>query len=243
MLNQNTIRVSSLKKLLPLFLLSGLCLLGGALILNAKKASDADKLDGHDWSEVQQIQNKVNQIEAKGFSVGDYKFSAQKKDHDGWLICNGRNVSRTQYAELFKVIGIDFGEGNKTTTFALPDGRSRVAGAVGKGSGLSTRSVGQRVGAETHKLSTGELPSHKHGYYDVIHSEHQDHLNKISNSNDKKKFTKYSNPSKFGSNGGTDKDNVGFQLKRNTDSLGSNQAHNNMQPTLFVGNLFIYSGK
>lgn len=39
----------------------------------------------------------------------------------GWLLCDGREVSRTKYSELFQVIGIMFGEGNGSTTFNLPN--------------------------------------------------------------------------------------------------------------------------
>lgn len=38
----------------------------------------------------------------------------------GWLICNGANVSRTDYAALFAAIGTIYGAGNGSTTFALP---------------------------------------------------------------------------------------------------------------------------
>lgn len=43
----------------------------------------------------------------------------------GWLICNGANVSRTDYAALFAAIGTIYGAGNGSTTFGLPnlDGR------------------------------------------------------------------------------------------------------------------------
>lgn len=44
-----------------------------------------------------------------------------------WLICDGRAVSRTDYKELFKVIGVFFGEGDGATTFNLPDLTGRVA--------------------------------------------------------------------------------------------------------------------
>ena len=38
----------------------------------------------------------------------------------GWLKCNGSDVSRTTYSELFNAIGTDYGEGDGTTTFTLP---------------------------------------------------------------------------------------------------------------------------
>ncbi len=41
----------------------------------------------------------------------------------GWLLCDGSAVSRTDYAALFAAIGVNFGEGDKTSTFNLPDFR------------------------------------------------------------------------------------------------------------------------
>lgn len=42
---------------------------------------------------------------------------------EGWLLCNGSEVSRTDMAGLFDVIGIAYGGGNQTSTFNLPDFR------------------------------------------------------------------------------------------------------------------------
>ena len=39
----------------------------------------------------------------------------------GWLICNGANVSRTDYAALFAAIGTIYGAGNESTTYGLPN--------------------------------------------------------------------------------------------------------------------------
>lgn len=42
---------------------------------------------------------------------------------DGWLICDGRTVSRTTYSALFASIGTSYGSGDGATTFNLPDFR------------------------------------------------------------------------------------------------------------------------
>lgn len=39
----------------------------------------------------------------------------------GWLLCNGQAVSRTDYDELFSVIGTTYGTGDGSTTFNLPN--------------------------------------------------------------------------------------------------------------------------
>ena len=49
---------------------------------------------------------------------------------DGWLECNGAAVSRTTYADLFKVIGTKYGAGDGSTTFNLPDMNGRVLQAT-----------------------------------------------------------------------------------------------------------------
>jgi microcystin-dependent protein len=41
----------------------------------------------------------------------------------GWLPCNGNAVSRTEYADLFAVIGTAHGAGDGSNTFNLPDYR------------------------------------------------------------------------------------------------------------------------
>lgn len=54
----------------------------------------------------------------------------------GWLLCNGQAVSRTDYADLFAVIGTAYGSGDGSTTFNIPDLRE----AVPKGAGLTGKS-------------------------------------------------------------------------------------------------------
>lgn len=45
---------------------------------------------------------------------------------EGYLLCNGANVSRTTYAALFAVIGTKYGEGDGSSTFTLPNLDRRV---------------------------------------------------------------------------------------------------------------------
>lgn len=44
---------------------------------------------------------------------------------DGWLLCDGRTVSRTTYGRLFSTIKTNWGAGDGSTTFHLPDLRGR----------------------------------------------------------------------------------------------------------------------
>jgi len=54
---------------------------------------------------------------------------------NGWLLCDGSAVSRTQYAALFAVLGTASGVGDAATTFNLPDMRGEFLRGVDKGSG------------------------------------------------------------------------------------------------------------
>ena len=72
----------------------------------------------------------------------------------GWLICNGANVSRTDYAALFAAIGTIYGAGDGSTTFGLPNLNGRfLEGAT------STSSVGIYYSAGLPNI-TGFFTSH-----------------------------------------------------------------------------------
>ena len=40
--------------------------------------------------------------------VGDLKMSVRSTDYEGWLVCDGRSISRTDYSALFALIGTSF---------------------------------------------------------------------------------------------------------------------------------------
>jgi len=88
----------------------------------------------------------------------------------GWLVCDGSAVSRTTYANLFAAIGTNFGAGDGSTTFNLPDLRGRAVIGVGTGTGLTSRSLGQTLGNETHTLTVTEMPAHNHTITDPGHT-------------------------------------------------------------------------
>lgn len=77
----------------------------------------------------------------------------------GFLLCQGQTVSRTTYSALFNVISTTYGVGDGSTTFALPDTRSRVLVGSGQGSGLTNRALGAKAGTENE---TAPLPVHSH---------------------------------------------------------------------------------
>lgn len=141
----------------------------------------------------------------------------------GWLLCDGSAVSRTDYSNLFALVGTSFGAGNGSTTFNLPDLRGRSIIGVGQGSGLSNRVRGQVGGAETHQLATGEIPAHQHFVFNT---------DATSNGSPNVTASQYavmdnstSSNGSYDINGNANVATVGL-----TSSTGSNGSHNNMQP-------------
>jgi microcystin-dependent protein len=77
---------------------------------------------------------------------------------DNYLLCDGSAVSRTTYALLFNVIGTTYGPGDGSTTFNLPDMRSRtLVGVDTRDSDLNA--VGKTYGEKTHTLTQNQLPA------------------------------------------------------------------------------------
>jgi hypothetical protein len=70
--------------------------------------------------------------------AGDIKPGAYDIPDVGWLLCDGSEVSRADYEDLFDRIGTNFGEGDGTATFNIPDFRGRFL----KGVGGSSTSIG-----------------------------------------------------------------------------------------------------
>ena len=88
--------------------------------------------------------------------IGDIKCSALQKDHGNWMICNGREVSREDYADLFEAIGETFGDGNGVTTFNLPDCRGVVVRGFDNGRGYDS---GRKFGS----YQEDQMQTHTHG--------------------------------------------------------------------------------
>ena len=138
----------------------------------------------------------------------------------GWLLCFGQAVSRTTFASLFAALGTTYGAGDGSTTFAVPDLRGRIPGGkdnmggtqalrlTSGGSGVDGTTIGAVGGAQTHTLTTAQIPAHAHGYVGG------------------------SNAAGSGTVGAAGQSANGYVM--NTLNAGSDAAHNNTQPTIVL---------
>ena len=151
----------------------------------------------------------------------------------GYLNCDGTAVSRSTYSALFAIIGTDYGAGNGSSTFNLPDLQDKVPVGVS-----SSKAVASTGGAATvtptgsitinaltpagtisgstgnHTLTSAQLPSHSHS---------QDHGRQVGD------FS-FSNQDYFIQNG-----QYYLSSDANTGSVGSGSAHSHSLSASFSG--------
>ncbi|MBO9507985.1 tail fiber protein [Thalassospira sp. A3_1] len=146
----------------------------------------------------------------------------------GYLLCDGAEVSATDYANLFAQIGTTYGEASEEGLFKLPDLRGRVPVGAGLGDGLTDRVLGDAGGEEAHQLTVAEMPSHNHGgvtstngnhsHSTTSGTPHDGRLNAIPDQS----FLRYM--------GGSSSTGAAGAHSHTISAQGGNQPHNNMQP-------------
>ena len=144
----------------------------------------------------------------------------------GWLICDGRAVSRTTYSRLFSAIGTTYGAGDGSSTFNLPNFKGRVPVGLDT-SQTEFNSLNKRGGEKTHTLTINETPNHSH--YTVgagvtantgnVDSNHPIATYAINAASDL--------PYSF-------RNSTGNAISGKTSNVGGGQAHNILQPYITV---------
>ena len=84
--------------------------------------------------------------------AGDMKFSARSGDHGYWMLCDGRTISATQYAELVGIIGNRFGALGQ-----LPDPRQKYL--LGADPSVGSTELGDTGGSFTVALTGSNMPT------------------------------------------------------------------------------------
>jgi microcystin-dependent protein len=94
--------------------------------------------------------------------VGELKWYAGRTVPNGYLLCDGRAVSRTTYSRLFQAIGTIYGSGDGSTTFNLPNGNGRTLQGGAASQVGSYLSAGLPGITHTHSGTTASAGSHNH---------------------------------------------------------------------------------
>ena len=139
-----------------------------------------------------------------------------------YYLCDGTAYSRTatSSATLYGVIGTNFGVGDGSTTFNVPDLRGKFIAGWNAGTTIASGaltsvtvgmiqadSVGAIGGTQAVTLSVAQMPAHTHSLDSRT----------VDSTND-----------------GFDFNNVGNSTLRNTNSTGGDGAHSNIPPTLAI---------
>lgn len=142
--------------------------------------------------------------------VGEIKMWAGDTVPYGWLLCDGSEVSKTEYPYLYSSIGDLWGTPNSSSNFKLPNLAGRVP--VGYNSAdTDFAPVGHIGGEKTHKLTKAEMPEHTHRLYS--RSVYRGSGNYVAH---------------------CDENNASTSYAYSTGSAGGGAAHNNLQPYAVV---------
>lgn len=183
-----------------------------------------------------------------GFETGDVKLTLATVAPPGWVMCDDGTIGPSgsgatsreddDTEALYKLIWNNIPDGFAPVSggrgasadadwaagkpIALTRMLGRVIGIAGDGAGLTSRQLGQFLGAETHTLTVAEMPAHTHGPGTL--------------------GGELDNIGRGGGTGGPGGQGashfdaiVPFALSTGeSGSTGGDQPHNNMQPTVFL---------
>ena len=149
--------------------------------------------------------------------IAEVKIFAGNFAPRGYAFCNGQLLPVAQNTALFATIGTTYGGDGRTTT-GLPNLQGRAPMHWGSGPGLTTRLIGEKVGAEKVGLAATQMPAHDHDLNAASNLTQADPSNTVS-----------FGPVSMYATGGNSQDMA-------SDALGSaggtGAPHNNMQPFL-----------
>lgn len=110
---------------------------------------------------ISQISGLENSLKKAELPIGSVSMWLGSIAPENWFICDGSAISRSEYDELFDVIGTSYGAGDEETTFNIPNLRSRVPVGLDE-SDTDFNLLGKTGGAKSVSLNVAQMPSHNH---------------------------------------------------------------------------------
>ena len=148
--------------------------------------------------------------------VGSITLYAGDTAPSGYMLCDGSAISRTDYADLYNIIGTIYGDGDGSTTFNLPNLKGNVPVGLNS-SDTSFNTLGKAGGEKTHTLTINEMPRHRHQF---------DAYRSVSRTTTDTPVVAWEND--LGDRG------------KYTMYEGGSQAHNNLQPYIVLNYIIKY---
>ncbi|XMO88110.1 tail fiber protein [Algibacter sp. AS12] len=182
--------------------------------------------------------NQQTQAQSANPIMGEVAIFAGNFAPRGWAFCQGQLLPIAQNTALFSILGTTYG-GDGRTTFGLPDLRGRAAMHPGRGPGLTSRSLGERVGTETVTITPNQMPNHTHSVNVTAQLNVSNDMG-TSDSSDGQHLANHL--------GGYNEDPTpnaklgGVTSSTTVTPTGGGQAHNNMQPSLSINYIIALTG-
>lgn len=118
-------------------------------------------LEGSNWREVSYAQlpsSPYSEVAHNASAVPSGMIMAfagpVEKIPNGWLLCDGAELSRTEYASLYNAIGVAWGTGDGSTTFNIPDMRGMFLRGV-SGESTNDADAESRISLKDNGGNTG----------------------------------------------------------------------------------------
>jgi len=161
---------------------------------------------------------------------GDYKISSLNESHGFWQLCDGSLLDRRSYPELFEVLQYTFGSDKHTSSlFGLPRGANSVLGIRS-----DRHEVGTVIGVEEFNMTLEHMPSHHH----YMFSESRDTGSGPGVVREYRDDDDGSNS--YSLEGDSNMSEITWGT---TSEAGRGVPFSLYQPTIYIGNLFIYAGR